>query len=222
MKYSMAVLLLLLAACSQTPVLQSGPEAQTNATGLVKVENSGFDTAFAAAAADLKQYKQFQFAALDLSEIEVIDPRISNSRTSEWKFTDKDAQQMADYYKDAVEDALGGKGASLLAEAAGPGIALVKSKITRFAPTAPKYDSIDISPRSAVYSVSSANITIVTEIVDSLTQKPLVSLEDNRDMGNSMELRENTRSQYMLDMRNTFYGWAKKFKNQWEIVHRNP
>src|SRR5690606_39899225 len=60
---------------------------------------SPFDKAFADAVANLKQYTQFNVADLDLSEIDVIDPRLDMGRTSKWDFNDKDATQMAEYYK---------------------------------------------------------------------------------------------------------------------------
>lgn len=215
----MIFLPLFLFACSQKPVLEQGPDAKKDAQGLTEVSNSAFDKAFADAAADLKQYKSFQFMPLDLSAIEVVDPEVHNNQRSEWEFTDKDAQQMQQAYMDAVQDMLGGKGANLLAQAAGPGVAVVKSKITRFAPSAPKYNSMDRGARSDFYTASSGRITIVTEIVDSQTQKPLVHLEDNREIGDSMQLKHNNQGQYLIDLRNTFFSWARKFRNRWETIH---
>jgi hypothetical protein len=219
MRYSAIFLLLLLFGCNQAPVVQQGPDAKKDAQGLTQVQHSAFDKAFADAAVDLKQYKNFQFAPLDLSSIEVVDPEVQNNRRSEWEFTDKDAQQMQEAYMDAVQDVLGDKDNSLLVQAAGPGVALVKSKITHFAPSAPKYNSMDRSPRSNFYTASSGHITIVTEIVDSQTLKPLVNLEDYTEMGDSTQLKQNNHGQYLMDLRNTFFSWARKFRNRWELIH---
>lgn len=208
------VLFFMLSACSQPATIQTGQDAVKDDDGLNKVSGTPFDKAFADAVANLKQYTQFNVADLDLSEIDVIDPRLDMGRTSKWDFNDKDATQMAEYYKKEVAEAFAKNDKFGLTDATGPGVMLVKSKITRFAPTAPKYDSIDRGSRSKFYSQTTGDLTIVTQLLDSETNQVLVNLEDNRDLGNSTQMRENTRGQYSMDLRNAFSRWASNLVNQ--------
>lgn len=212
------IVLLALTACSKTPVVQSGPDANINEQGLTQVDHTAFDKTYVAPDANIKSYRQFVFAPLDLSEVDVVNPKIHNMQESDWVFTEKDEKQFADAYAQAVEKQFTKNDTFSLVTKAGPGVALVKSKITRFAPTAPKYDSIDRGVRSEFYTKTSGDLTIVTEIVDSSTGKLLANMEDNRDMGNDMTFHDNNVATFAMDLRNAFYGWTRAFVDQLETI----
>ena len=207
MKYLIFSVCILLLACNQTPQVQTGPDAEKDEHGLTKVDYSGFDKAFVDAKAKLANYKSFMFAPLDLSNIEIIQPDNRVGLNSEWKFTEKDAQQWSDAYMKAVEEVFGKK--LPIANSPGPGVALVKSQITRFAPNAPKYDSIDRGARDKIYSRTSGNMTIETQFIDSQANNLLANITDNRDLGNDTTMRQATYGQFGMDLRNAFYSWAR-------------
>lgn len=212
MKYLYAFCILCLAACSQTPVVETGTDAEKDDDGLTSVAHSGFDKAYVDPREKISEYKSFIFAPLDFSEIDIVAPENASGLDSKWELTDNDKQLWNEYYLKEVEEAFG-KYMSITTEA-GPGVALIKSSVTHFAPTTPKFDSVDRGARDKFYSRHSGNITIKTQLLDSATNQLFANLTDNRDIGNDAFVRESTRAQFNMDLRNTFSSWARNLGKQ--------
>lgn len=212
MKYFYTFCILCLAACSQTPVIETGTHATKDDDGLVKVVHSGFDKAYVAAGTRISEYKSFMFSPLDFSELKIVAPENASGLDSEWELTDKDKQLWNEYYLKEVEKAFG-KYLSIATEA-GSGVAIIKSSVTHFAPTTPKFDSVDRGARDKFYSRHSGNITIKTRLLDASTNQLFANLTDNRDIGNDAFVRESTRAQFNMDLRNTFSSWARNLGRQ--------
>ncbi|VUD59925.1 hypothetical protein TDB9533_02802 [Thalassocella blandensis] len=221
MKYLLLLVIsMCLFACSQSPQVDTSNMAD-NPGGMAKVKRSGFDKAFVDSESGFESYTAFMFAPLDTTAVEVESPEIQRSRESMWEFTDKDASQMSEAYKKAVTQAFKKEKGMKLVEKAGPGVILVKSKLTRFAPTTPKFDSIDRTPRSRFYARSSANFTMETELFDSQSNKPLATIIENREMGDNLTMEEITTARYALDMRMGFDRWARNFRTSIDKMKEN-
>lgn len=204
----------LLMACTSTPVIQTGSEAEKNIPGLVKVDGTLFDAVFVDPDANISSYAKFKFEPLNTATIEVKNPTLANNRESVWKFTEKDATQLADTYLKAGQRHFAGKHGLQLVNEAIPGVAVVKSRITRFAPSAPKMGAIDRSIRSQFFTRTSGDMTIVTDLYDAVSGKLIATLEHNNQIGDHVEMRENNSVQFQLDLRNSFSIWARNLAKQ--------
>lgn len=218
MKYLYVLCVLSLAACSKTPVFETGVSANLDDDGLAKVSHSGFDKAYVDADAKISSYKSFMFAPLDFSEVDIVPPENASGLDSEWELTDKDKQLWNEYYLKEVTKTFGKY--MPVATEAGPDVALIKSSVTHFAPNTPKFDSTDRGARDRFYAWDSGNITIKTQVLDSSSNQLLANLTDNRDVGNDAFVRESTRAQFNMDLRNTFSAWARNLgKNLGNLSH---
>ena len=218
MRYLIILTMALLSACSQSPEIQTDKMSDG---GLANVKHSGFDKAYVDPDGKLKSYSKFIFAPLDTSEVEVEEPEIDNMRKSDWDFTDRDAKQLSDAYMKSVTNAFKKAEGLSLVDEAGSGVLLVKSKLTRFAPTTPKYNSVDRTSRSKFYAKSSANFTLETELVDSQTNKQLATIIESREMGDDLTMREINVARYAMDVRMGFDRWARNFKSSLEKILAN-
>lgn len=212
MRYiTLIALTLLVVSCSQTPVVDT---AQSNDAGMAKVKKSGFDDAYVDPNLKLDSYSAFIFEPLNVAEVEVVDPEVGYGRDSKWEFTEKDAKQLSEAYMKSVHNAFKKSDGFSLAESAGPGVILVKSKLTRFAPTTPKWNSPDRTARSKYLSKTSANFTLETTLIDSQSNKELATIIENRDMGDDINMEEITSVRYALDVKQGFQRWANNFKSR--------
>lgn len=206
--------IILAIGCSSQPQLQTGPDAQINENGLVKVDKTVFDTAFVDPNANIKSFRKFYFTPLDFTSIDVIDPEISGTKRSKWEFTPKDALQLEEAYRQGVTRHFSEQNGFQIIEKPEPDSIIVKSRITRFAPSVPKFNSSDRTARSQFYARNSGDLTIATDLYNGQSGALLANLEVNRDMGNNVNIVQITYAQYGLDLRNTFARWARNFSQQ--------
>lgn len=218
--FIMVVFMFAIVACSQTPEIVT-ENREDNPGGMAKVKYSGFDKAYVDSDLGLSSYSALMFAPLDTSNVEVESPEIQQSRKSDWDFSGKDAAQMSEAYEKAIERTFKKENGMALVKASGPGVILVKSKLTRFAPTTPKFNSIDRTSRSKFYARSSADFTLQSELVDSQTNQVLATIIENREMGDNLTMEEITISRYALDVRRGFERWAINFKESINKLRQN-
>lgn len=205
-----------LAGCSQTPSISSGAASNVDEQGLVKVENSGFTAAYISPDANLKQYSKIYFSPLETDGVEVVDPEKVRGLRSKWRFTERDAEQLSKAYSDGVQQTFADNTELKLENAPASGGLEVATRLVRFAPTTPKFDSIDRTPRSKFFADSSARVTLETTLIDTDSKKVIARIKEDRDLGNEHRLREITSVRFALDLRQGFGRWARHFKTQYE------
>jgi len=84
----------LVAACSSTPEVQKGPDAEVIMGNLHKVDNTRSDLAYVDPDADFSKYTKILLLPLDIDNVKIKQPdtsgSINRSRSRKWELTDQD------------------------------------------------------------------------------------------------------------------------------------
>ena len=223
MNYSMvgsSLVFLLLAACQNTPQIQTGENAEVIQGNLVRVDHSRAKLAYMDPSADFNKYTAILLTPLGVDNVEIIQPTTSyrTTRTPNWELTDADKLRLQKDFQEAMSKQLALQETYPLATAAGDNVLLIAAKLTRIAPTAPKDDNRSRpAGRSKVVTEGAGKISVEVTFSDSETGEVLALAKDTRS-GSSLWGLNNSITN-AAQVRRVFTSWAMQIRAQLDRVH---
>jgi hypothetical protein len=197
--------------------VQSGPDAEVIMGNLHRVDGARAAVAFVDPEVDFSQYHSFWIRDLQLDEVKIVQPpRELSSRSREWVLDDQDKEQLARWYKEAMEKELQ-QGGYPMANEPGEGVLILTAAITRIEPTAPKDDFKSRTNRSGYVTGGAGRIYIAAQFNDGADGKILAALEDASDGMQSWGM--NNRVTNGADVRRRFSSWARQLRARLDIIH---
>lgn len=204
----------LVTACSQTPSIQTGSDADTMMGGtLNKVDNTAVDVAYVDPTGDYDRYTKVWIPALDLDNVEIIQPQnnasIVNRYNREWELTDEDKTKLQDAFAEAMTNELTDKGEFAIADGPGDDVLKIEAMITMIAPSGPKDDMTMSTTRSRVFTEGAGGMSIAIMLADGDSGEVLAIIKDTRNSNNSNWGLNNSVSN-LADVRRNFSTWASQ------------
>jgi hypothetical protein len=209
-----------LTACSSTPSVQTGADAEVIGGILHKVDKSRAQLAYVDPYADLGKYNKILIRPLGVDNIEVIQPPSSRStsKSSNWEITDKDKVALQQAYRDAMVKQLQERGDYPIVTEPGDDVLEIAATITAIAPTAPRDDSRSrATGRSTVYTEGAGSIAVMVVYGDSETGEVLGLAKDSRSSGSYWG--QNNSVSNMAEVRRIFASWAIQIRDGLDRVH---
>ena len=217
-----AAIVALLSACSSTPEVQTGADAEVlDGTNLYKVDNTRADLAYRDPDADFSQFNRVLIRPLGVDNVEIVQPSsqgTSIGRNQKWELTDDDKRKLQDAFMEVMVKRLEEKGGYPIVDEAAEDVLEIGARLLAIAPSAAK-DDFQSRPvgRSRVYTEGAGSIAVMVAFGDSETGEVLGLVKDSRS-SNSYWGQNNSVSN-MADVRRMFDSWAIQIVNALDRVH---
>ena len=199
----------LLAACSGTPEVQTGENAEVIGDNLHRVDNSRAQMAWIDPDVDFSKYSRVLVRPLGVDNIEVIQPDSRGSVTSrrDWELTDQDKQQLHQMYHDTMVKQLQEKGHFPVVSEAGDDVIEIAAMITALAPSAAKDDNRSRPVgRSYVVTEGAGAVAVAVAFGDSETGEILALVKDSRSSSSQWGMNNSVSNR--ADVQRMFTSWA--------------
>lgn len=199
----------LLAACSGTPEVQTGENAEVIGDNLHRVDNSRAQMAWIDPDVDFSKYSRVLVRPLGVDNIEVIQPDSRGSVTSrrDWELTDQDKQQLQQMYHDTMVKQLQEKGHFPVVSEAGDDVIEIAAMITALAPSAAKDDNRSRPVgRSYVVTEGAGAVAVAVAFGDSETGEILALVKDSRSSSSQWGMNNSVSNR--ADVQRMFTSWA--------------
>ncbi|MGK0500901.1 MAG: hypothetical protein ACJAYG_002555 [Oceanicoccus sp.] len=202
---------LLISACSQTAVIQSGADAEVIEGNLYKVDHTIADTVHMDPAVKAGDYTAIMVAPLDMANVEIDFDKSMTVRNRDWVLTEKDKV----YLQQLFAKALASKDDVKVVTEAGPGVLSVNIALTKIEPNAPK-DDFESRPsaRSAYFTEGFGAISIRATLADSQSGKTVAIVEDRKDTHGPFD--RNDRITNRQDINQMFSSWVGRLARIFE------
>lgn len=209
----------LIGCAGKTPSIQSGPGAEKDANNLYKVDNTRVDLVYADPNANLRDYTHFIIDPLDVSQVVIVEPFYIGLHRRTWTLTEKDKALLQDAYQTSMEKHLAKDQGFGLASQAAPNAIRIRAAIIEIAPNAPK-DDFASRPigRMKIISEGAGSITMAALLEDSVSQKPIAKVIDNREGSTMWGL--NNRVSNTAEVRRVFSRWAQLLRSRFDTIHQ--
>ena len=204
-----ASLLGLLSACSSTPQVQTGEDAEVIGDNLHRVDGSRADMAYIDPGADFSKYSKVLIRPLGVDNIEVIQPNSSGTSMSrrDWVLTDSDKQMLQELFRGAMQKHLQDKGDFPLVDQPGDDVIEIAAMITAIAPSASKDDNRSRpTGRSYVVTEGAGAIAVAVAFGDSQTGEVLALVKDSRSSTTHWGMNNSVTNK--ADVTRMFNSWA--------------
>ena len=206
--------LALLAACSSTPEVQTGEDAEVIGDNLHRVDGSRADMAYIDPDADFSKYNKVMLRPLGVDNIEVIQPSKSGTSMSrrDWELTESDKQMLQQAFHDSMKKQLEDKGDFPLTDEPGDNVLEIGAMITALAPSAAKDDGRSRpTGRSYVITEGSGAIAVAVAFADSETGEVLALVKDSRSSSHHWGLNNSVTNK--ADVTRMFNSWAMQINS---------
>ena len=212
----------LVAACSSTPEVQKGPDAEVIMGNLHKVDNTRSDLAYVDPDADFSKYTKILLLPLDVDNVKIKQPDTSGSinrnRSRKWELTDQDKVKLQEEFRNSMVKQIEGKGGYPIVTEAGPDVLTLQPSLIGLAPSAPKDDNVSrAAGRSYTYTEGAGSMAVMVVLGDSESREMLALVKDSRAT-NSYWGRNNSVSN-LSDIRSIFNSWALGIRKALDKVH---
>ncbi len=212
----------LLAACTATPEIQTGDDAEVILGGLHKVDNARTDMAYVDPSADFSKYDKILLMPLGVDNVEIIQPDTSGSmyrnRNKNWELTDSDKDKLQQVYREAMVKQLDTKGGYSIVTEPGDDVLQIQASLIAIAPSAPKDDGMSRGAgRSRVYTEGAGSLAVMVAFGDSETGDVLALMKDSRSSTSFWGANNSVTN--MSDVRNMFSSWAIQIRKRLDEVH---
>jgi hypothetical protein len=211
----------LLAACTGTPEVQTGDDAEVIMGDLHKVDNSRADLAYVKPDADFSKYNKVLLMPLGVDNVEIKQPSTSgsiNRHSKNWELTDADKVKLQEFFQDAMTKQLEDKGGYTIATEPGDDVLQIQARLIAIAPSAAKDDNRSrAAGRSTVYTDGAGAMSVGVAFADSETGEVLGLMSDSRSTTNNWG-RNNSVSN-MSDVRQMFNSWALSIRKGLDNAH---
>ncbi len=211
----------LLAACTGTPEIQSGDDAEVIMGDLHRVDNSRADLAYINPDADFSKYHKILLMPLGVDKVEIKQPDSSgslNRNRRDWELTDADKKKLQDIFYEAMSKQLQDKGDYPLVTEPGDDVLQIQARLIAIAPSAAKDDNRSRPPgRSMVYTEGAGAMAVGVAFADSESGEVLGLMKDSRSTTNNWG-RNNSVSN-LSDVRHMFNSWALGIRKGLDKIH---
>ena len=220
---SLILLSLFVVACtSAPPALQTGPDAERTFDGLVRVDNSRFQDAWADPEVDFGQYNKVMpgGARFEFRAVSKTAGRTSLSRGSQSEFwiSDANRDKLVDTVSGVFNEELGKAQGWESAAEAGPDVLIIRGALLDIVSFVPP----EMIGRGEVYLSSVGEATLVVEGIDSMSGEVVFRAVDRRSIesGGDMMTRANTVSTW-AEVRRWARRYATRLREGLESVHES-
>ncbi len=219
--FSSLVMITFLAACSGTPEVQTGDDAEVIMDSLHKVDNSRADMAYVDPNADFSKYSSILLMPLGVDNVEIIQPNTSSSmnrNSRNWELTDDDKKKLQQAFHDSMVKQLDTKGGYAVVTEPGDDVLQVQASLLAIAPSAAKDDNRSRpTGRSRVYTEGAGSLAVMVAFGDSESGEVLGLMKDSRSSSNNWGANNSVTN--MSDVRNMFNSWAIGIRKGLDNVH---
>ena len=200
-----------LGACSSTPEVQTGPDAEVIGNNLHRIDGGRADMAYIDPNADFSKYSKVLLVPLGVDNVEIIQPDSSGTRMNrrDWELTDSDKQNLQQMFHDAMKKQLEDKGDFPLVDQPGDDVLEIEAIITAIAPSAAKDDNRSRPiGRSYVITEGAGSMAVAVAFGDSETGEVLALVKDSRSSSNASMWGRNNSVTNRADVMRMFNSWA--------------
>ena len=194
-----------LAACSQTPVVQTGPDAEVIEGNLHRVDHSVADKAYRDPAVKLTDYSAVILEPLVMDNVEIVFDNTQNYRHKDWELDEKDKEGLQALFQKAFSS----EQRFTLTDQPGPGVLKVTMTMTKLEPNAPK-DDFDSRPigRSTYVTEGFGAMSVRVVMEDTQTGKVVAIMEDRQKTNGPYERNNSITNRQ--DIYRMFVVWASQ------------
>ena len=220
---SLILLSLFVVACtSAPPALQTGPDAERTYDGLVRVNNSRFQDAWADPEVDFSEYNKvmpggarFEFRAVSKTAGRT---SLSRGTQSEFWISDANRDKLVDTVSGVFNEELSKAQGWESTEEAGPDVLIIRGALLDIVSFVPP----EMIGRGEVYLSSVGQATLVVEGIDSMSGEVVFRAVDRRSIesGGDMMTRANTVSTW-AEVRRWARRYATRLREGLESVHES-
>ena len=201
----------LITACTSTPEVQTGADAEVIMGDLHKVDNSRTDLAYVDPNADFSKYHKIMLMPLGTDNVEIIQPNTSGSASrinrGNWELTDGDRENLQTIFHESMVKQLETKGGYEIVTVPGDDVLQVQAAILAIATSAPK-DDFRSAGRSQVYTQGAGSMAVMVAFADSETGEVLGLMKDSRASNSAAYWGRNNSVSNLSDVRVMFNSWA--------------
>ncbi len=219
MKRSILVLssLLVVACTSAPPALQTGPDAERTFDGLVRVDNSRFQNAWADPEVDFSRYTKampggarFEFRAVSKRA-----GRTASTRSGrEFWISDANRAKLVETVSGVFNEELSKAKGWEAADEVGPDVLILRGALLDIVSFVPP----EMIGRSEIYLSSVGQATLVVEGIDSMSGEVVFRGVDRRSAGSNRTIRANTVTTWS-EVRQRARRWATIVREGLESLH---
>ena len=220
---SLILLSLFVVACtSAPPALQTGPDAERTYDGLVRVNNSRFQDAWADPEVDFSEYNKvmpggarFEFRAVSKTAGRT---SLSRGTQSEFWISDANRDKLVDTVSGIFNEELSKAQGWESAEEAGPDVLIIRGALLDIVSFVPP----EMIGRGEVYLSSVGEATLVVEGIDSMSGEVVFRAVDRRSIESSVDMmtRANSVSTW-AEVRRWARRYATRLREGLESVHES-
>lgn len=212
----------LVAACSSTPEVQTGEDAEVILGNLHKIDNTRVDLAYVDPNVDFSQYHRILLLPLDVNDVKIKQPSTSGTltrgRSRKWELTDADKVKLQEIFREAMVKQLESKGDYPIVNEPGSDVLTIQASLLGMAPNAPKDDNFSRGAgRSYTYTEGAGSMAVMVAFGDSESKEVLGLMKDSRSSDSYWG--DNNSVSNLSDMRNMFNSWAIQIRKGLDTVH---
>ena len=211
---AIAILTVAVAACSSTPTMQTGPDAEVTHDGLTRIDRTVMDAVWARNDIDLSGINKVMFVGVGVEYRNVNGPYSGRAgMTSSTRATANrsefqlDAETRALFEEEiagAFLEELGRSTVFEIVEEPGPDVLLIRAALLDVVSRVPP----ETVGRSRVFIDRVGEATLVLEVRDSVSNTILARAADRRAAESSMGMTESTRPRNRAEVRRLGRRWG--------------
>ena len=211
----------LVAACTSTPTIQTGNDAETINGNLHKVDNSRADLSYINPDADFSKYQKIMLMPLGVDKVEIKQPDTSSSpnrNRAHWELTDQDRLKLQELFHDAMSKQLQEKEGYSIVTKPGDDVLQIQARLLAIAPSGPK-DDFQSRPvgRSTVYTDGAGAMAVGVAFGDSQNGEILALMKDSRTTHSNWGRNNSVGN--LSDVRQMFSAWASSIRKGLDKAH---
>lgn len=204
----------IIAGCtSAPPTIQEGPDAEVSFDGLHVVDNSAFKAAWADPDIDFSRYNKimpggafFEYRAVKKTS----GTTRAISSQSEFYIDDKAREKLKEVVSEIFNEELAKSSRFTVTDAPGPDVLIIRGGLHDIVSNVPP----EIIGRGDIYLSSVGEITLILEVVDSMSGEVIVRAVERRalDRSGGMAMRSSTVNTW-AEVRRVTRRWATKLRD---------
>ena len=203
------------AACTSTPTLQRGEDAEVTFDGLTRVDNTVMSMVWVRAGAELDGYNKIMLQGAGLEFRDVGNAPVSGATStmrrgsdSEFRISESDQERLRETVGEAFRNALTGSDRFDIVDEPGPGVLLVRGALLDVVSNVPP----EPVGRSRIFLDRVGEATLVIEIRDSQTKQIYVRAIDRRAAERPGQAVEANTVSTWAEVRRLANRWANQLR----------
>jgi hypothetical protein len=204
---------MIIAGCSSAPpTIQEGPDAEVSYDGLHVVDNSAFKAAWADPDIDFSRYNKIMPGGA-FFEYRAVKKRSGTTRAissqKEFYIDDKAREKLKEVVSEIFNEELAKSSRFTVTDAPGPDVLIIRGGLHDIVSMVPP----EIIGRGDVYLSSVGEITLILEVVDSMSGEVIMRAVERRALDRSgMAMRSSTVNTW-AEVRRVTRRWATKLRD---------